>query len=817
MQQDSSDARIVIVVDSLDRAAFANVAELLQARVPGLHISRTGEGGMRWFMRGPASLWGSVPLVLVDDIRFTMVGSSMREFGTRPPPLDELDVENVERIEVWNGPATAAQYGMGAGHGVIRIVSFTPRAQAPSFKLTAAAGMANEAVSYPANFARRGVDTAGNRVRYCTLAAEAQGTCTPIEPPISINPLESDSPFETALGARLAAAVASGSARLAWRAGGSFERQGTTTGTLANQRLHFRGAAALRGGERADVTLRAHWMRGEADLPSLYEPSLLSQGFLAFADTVWPGFARPHPPRYVSMRYGTTIIGRWRPLDWFSARLTSGFERRHDEDTLDYTRPLGDGFGDLRVEADGKRRQRDLTVRLETEARYGPRSRPHVTALTVEYARAREEYEFHEFAGTEGGAYSERRFWIHRPTEITAIGLRQRLHFGQRVALAGGLRVDRVELRDVRWDVPLFPHVSLRWDVRRFTPTPVGGVRLRAALGEVANLPQATSMLHPIASPPAKPKAERTREYEVGFDLRGARDRVSLAVNWYDKRTRDITFLAGAPPFVALSRIEALNRGIEGVLHGQILNTPRLSWSAGVSYTYNHNEVTESEVQQLMDLEESGVLNRQFIREGSALGAYLTFPLVSIRDLDDDGIVDGLCFSDLGSCEVSLGRTPEYHPAFPPRSASLETSLRVGPVTLSALLDHRDGHFVLNIPLHQRCLFLRCQALYDPQSSFQDQAEVELTQEAVWPALQDASYTKLREVSIRVAAPAAWARALGASRFAIVLGGRNLVTWTDYRGLDPEPTSLTWAPVANVDNAAAPLPRRFILRIDVQR
>ena len=108
---------------------FANVAELLQARVPGLHVARTGDGGMRWFMRGPSSMAESTPMVLVDDVQMNTAGSAMRDLGTRPPLLDEIDIEDVERIEVWSGPATAIQQGTGAGNGVIRIVTFAPRAQ----------------------------------------------------------------------------------------------------------------------------------------------------------------------------------------------------------------------------------------------------------------------------------------------------------------------------------------------------------------------------------------------------------------------------------------------------------------------------------------------------------------------------------------------------------------------------------------------------------------------------------------------------------------------------------------------------------------
>ena len=81
--------------------------------------------------------------------------------------------------------------------------------------------------------------------------------------------------------------------------------------------------------------------------------------------------------------------------------------------------------------------------------------------------------------------------------------------------------------------------------------------------------------------------------------------------------------------------------------------------------------------------------------------------------------------------------------------------------------------------------------------------------------LEDVSYTKLREIALRFAAPASWASALGASRLDISLAGRNVVTWTDYSGPDPESTSEPWVPLASLDNAAMPLPRRFLLRVDL--
>ena len=49
------------------------------------------------------------------------------------------------------------------------------------------------------------------------------------------------------------------------------------------------------------------------------------------------------------------------------------------------------------------------------------------------------------------------------------------------------------------------------------------------------------------------------------------------------------------------------------------------------------------------------------------------------------------------------------------------------------------------------------------------------------------SFWKLREVSITVAAPDSWShRYLGGRDVSLTVSGRNLATWTPYRGLDPE-------------------------------
>lgn len=821
----SGNGHVVILIDSLDRAAFANVSELLQARVPGLVVSRTGDGATRWFMRGPASVWETFPLVLVDDVRIGVAGSGMRDLGTRPPLLDELDLEDVERIEVMSGPATAIRYGAGAGNGVIRIMTFAPRAQATSFRLATSATRLDENVMYPTNANRPGVDSAGGAVPRCTLQLEANDLCTPSGPIRRLNALESDSPFEAAFGTRMAATVASGHDRLAWRGGATFDHQRSTAGTLGRQRVHVRGATAIRITRTADVIARANWMRGAADLPvsAPLNRSILTQGLLARADTAWPGFVQPARSPYDATRYGASADGGWRPRDWLDVRLTSGIQRLVDENDLEYGVTSG-FFGRLDVDMRGERRRRDANARLDAVARYGIRALDHESVVTIEYAASRHEEEVSEYRMASGDTVGWRIFWINGRTAIAGVGLVQRVRLGWNLELVGGMRLDQVRLGDQRWDVPPSPHLAISWETRPSVLAALSTLRIRAALGDIANVPQTlhlSGVIFPVppgGSAAERPEAAVTRERELGTDATLLDDRLILSFTWYKKRTSNVVapLLGPQPSQPYFDLIEVLNRGIEASVRARLLHTARLTWDARAWYAYNHNEVTRGGrgILEFSEPFSTPVAGTQWVASGQPLGALRSQPIVAVRDLDGDGLIDNACYDD-PSCEVVVSRQNEFRPAHPPTTASLATSLRLGALTVSALIDHRSGHVMDNVTMRARC-FRECEGLYDPATSLRNQAETFLASSfSTGTSVLNAGYTKLREISLRVDGPAQWARALGGSRLAITLAGRNIATWTEYRGLDPETTSSPWIPLASIDDAATPLPRALIVRVEL--
>jgi hypothetical protein len=69
---------------------------------------------------------------------------------------------------------------------------------------------------------------------------------------------------------------------------------------------------------------------------------------------------------------------------------------------------------------------------------------------------------------------------------------------------------------------------------------------------------------------------------------------------------------------------------------------------------------------------------------------------------------------------------------------------------------------------------------------------------------------RLREVSLTFSAPESIAQAMRARSASITLAGRNLKTWTDYTGLDPETTY-----VEGTEFFTVPAERRFSFRLSL--
>ena len=108
----------MVTSEDIERNPSEPIEKVLQAKVPGLVVSRTTDGGIAVQIRGASSFYsGSEPLYVIDDVPI------------QPGPggaLTGVNPHDIESIKVLKNPADTGIYGMRGANGVIVITMKKP-------------------------------------------------------------------------------------------------------------------------------------------------------------------------------------------------------------------------------------------------------------------------------------------------------------------------------------------------------------------------------------------------------------------------------------------------------------------------------------------------------------------------------------------------------------------------------------------------------------------------------------------------------------------------------------------------------------------
>jgi outer membrane receptor protein involved in Fe transport len=283
-------------------------------------------------------------------------------------------------------------------------------------------------------------------------------------------------------------------------------------------------------------------------------------------------------------------------------------------------------------------------------------------------------------------------------------------------------------------------------------------------------------------------KPERSTEYEVGLDAALFDNRLGLEFTYFDKRSKDALIDRRLPPSlgVAESRFENLgeikNAGTELALNLAAIQGQDVGFDIRATLTTLDNEVIEIG-EGVEDINLNRGLQRH--REGSPAGAFWAIPY-EVNDADNNGL--------LTQSEVIVGDTVEYvGPALPTYQASIGGEVRLWDwFRVSTLFEARGGNYQGNDSEAFRCGFRStrgCQAVGDPSASLERQAAylADRYLAAQWGTIEKADFVKWREVSVTLSPPQSLTSSMAQlNGLSLTLSGRNLATWTDYTGLDPE-------------------------------
>jgi TonB-dependent starch-binding outer membrane protein SusC len=406
-----------------------------------------------------------------------------------------------------------------------------------------------------------------------------------------------------------------------------------------------------------------------------------------------------------------------------------------------------------------------------------------------------------------------------RTPSMTGIVVRQALAWNDRLFLDGGVRRDALDRDFVVLDDPAYPFASAAWDVVRAAPAGAGGLvsslRLRGAYGESgdsrpydAAIGAALTVPSDINDPSASSAVERTRETEAGFDLGLLGGRATVGATVFSRRTSDALIVGATPPgtggsVTPISSVAAWrNRGTEVALRATLLDTRNVRADLSLIWTTLDNEITS------LGNNPTQVATSYRLAKGYPLyGAW--GQRFTVSDVNGDGvIVPAEVVADTGARYLGS--------PVPTREVGVSPSLVLGrTVTLTATVDHRGGFRSVNSGGRLRCNSV-CGDLYLPNVSLADQARAVNPSVATAAWVEDASFVKLRELAVAWTLPGAWARAIGARTSSVTLSGRNLLTRTDYTGLDPEVTFTGQTRIDQAELFTLPLPRTFSLRLDAR-
>jgi len=833
--------------DSIAPSAIANFSDVLSSREPGVSVqtqSGTTGGGSRIRIRGSnsASL-GNQPLLVIDGVRVdnaeSDLSTSVTVGGQAPSRFDDLDPEEIEDITILKGPAASALYGAAGANGVIQVTTKHGKAGHTQWDARGEYGSVRNYTEMPANYGRNGINTAdGSSTSFCTLELQGEGSCTPTGPNgglFSFNPLTTYSPFIAGYRQGYGGSVSGGSDLASFFGSGDYYKEQGVYPNNTVERANVRANVHTTLSPKFDGSVNIGYLAGVLGLPQNDNASfgVLSGGLLGQPtnDSVTHGFSSGVTPAKLASfttqqqtdRFTMGATGNWHPLSWFSLINTAGLDYSSIFDVVDLPPnvfPTGSQLGGGEAQ-DNPFKHYTWTVTSTGSAQYPINADLKGTSsLGMQFVESVtngvQANCLTQVPGTSTLAGCTTNLSLPfalQPTDVQEGGFaQQQIQWRDKVFLTGALRGDEVSSEGVNVGIQWYPSVSLSWVVGEepFFPKTdlVSSLRLRAAFGESGQFPtfgqdrsaeaaratkklgsdQAAVFDSTFGNPNLTP--ERTREFEGGLDAGFWRDKINLEATFYQKRTsqalvqRTLAPSTGADEqFVNLGLVQ--NQGFELGLNATLIDTRPFRADVTANASVNHNKLLKlGNGIAPITFDAGNASDTQGFYQGYPLGGFWSYHY-TYKDANHDGIIEA------SEINVDQSHLIFYGNSQPSDEYSISPEIVIFKfLKISSVFDRHAGVLTYDGTEEFRCgfAFQICPELYLKSTPLKWQAAAVSSglglSDAGW--YEDGSFWKWRELTVTVSAPKSWAHRIGAADLAFSVSGRNLATWTNYKGFDPE-------------------------------
>lgn len=858
VRQEGNHMPTVQMTNLTQTQAITNLSDAINARVPGVVVQQSGGttgSGTRIRIRGSNSVsLSNDPVLVVDGVRVdnTSSSSTVGVGGQVPSRLNDYNADDIESIQVSEGPSAGVLYGTDAANGAIIMQTKKGHPGPTVWNVNFEGGLQNDVGNYPANY--RGV-TAANAS--CRLTQVEAGSCVQANV-LTLNPIEQFSPFRTGNLTNMGISASGGNEQTTYYVSGHYDFTNGVYAVNTDKQVFLRGNIHHQAASNLIFDVSTGYVTSELRLPQNDNNvfGVLSSGFLGGTDsTVNQGYGFLTPTQSFSIHtfqlvdhFTGSFNAKYTPRSWLeiNAALGNDFISRRDENTF-VPGAIPNGFNSNAFI--GSRNANPFQIYTYTANVYGTAEfllTPTITSRTsagLQYFRSDLHGVSGSVLGLTAGSGSLAGGVIptvnEQTTETATFGkfVEERVGLKDRLFFTGSLRSDQNSSFGKSFGNILYPKIAGSWVISEepFFPTVgwLNSLRLRAAYGKSGLHPNALDALQYFTATPVvvastdvpgvtvgglgniNLKPESDGEFEGGFDADLWNQRINLVVTGYSKTSTDALIAVTEPPscgacsttqFRNLGQIT--NKGIEIQVTGDVFRNDNVDVSLSVGMWGNRNRVVTLGQNIAPIIFGLGGFSQR-IQPGYSAGAYFMVPY-TFNDANKDGII-GTNEVTLGSSAVFMGN------AFPDHGITIRPDITVMQRWhLAALFDGRYGNKLFNSTEQFRCGLSNCQGRNDPKAPLADQAAAVaniLGTQAGY--IQDGAFMKLREVSLTFDAPDRWAHAMGASALSVSISGRNLKTWTNYKGLDPELNEAGQSNFTTADFLTQPPVRTWVTRINL--
>ena len=855
----------------LEQTAPKSLQQMLGGQVAGVNVSIGGAnvgGGGNVMIRGTGSLsLGSTPLLYIDGVRANNQVVTQNN-GVGSSRMNDINPEDIERIEIIKGPAAATLYGTEASNGVIQIITkkgaLGQGARVDASVRQGGQWFQNPAGRIPDNF---GLAADGKTILRQNLYADETAAGRPL--------------FRTGRLSSYNLNIRGGQEKLSYFLSGNYEQDQGYHFNNEMGRTSVRSNLQLAVSEDLDVSADVGVIRSETTFAQAGTSGvsglipMILWGSPTTKDLPQRGFM-VGPSEFQTMvdvreqlnRATSSVTASHRATSWLTQRLVAGFDWTDNAQSTLYPKLAigtpafyaGNSNGDKSIT-----NVRDLNQTLDYSITASIDLMTDFTSATsagVQYF-----FRSNRRVGSTGNQFptpavttissGSVRGGSETYVENKTIGtfIQETLGWRNQAFLTAALRADANSAFGESFDAAIYPKLSGTWvvsDASFWNLDFVNSFRVRGAWGKSGLQPDAFAAIrtyNPTIGPGDVPavepgavgnpdlKPEVGEETEVGFDLSFLDNKVATEVTYYRKYTKDAILQENSAPstgFILQRSInagEVSNTGWELKLDLSPVQTSAVQLNLGGSISFNTNKIEDMGGKSL----QADTRGRWKHVEGFPVGAMWTKHVTQakwggaagktlVNIMCAGGPVGGaknLPTEELGKYpDVACGSAPFFYfgnPG-PGRNGSLTGSLTLfNSLTLSTMFVYVGDTRRFNTTewyrdktqsSSERAVQMRL-GLLDPVVA----AGIQLVDvEKSWFERDD--FFRMRDVSASYSLPTSLVSRAGVSRASITVSGTNL--WTPWvhesfraSGMDPEAkkpptTNYTW------QQTQAPLPASLV-------